>query len=98
MWTEGRSLVYDHALPPPIISHHTPIYFTGLIHDVSLYLQGSLRLRIRREARAFLASSTTITVRHGVLQGVWQCAILPCASGVSCERNTKFLSSRSRCI
>ena len=32
--TEGRS-VYDHVLFPAIISHHTPMYFTGRIHDVS---------------------------------------------------------------
>ena len=61
--------MYDQALLPVIISHQTPTYLQGLIHDVSAILQGSFRLSVRREARMPRASSETITVRHGVVQG-----------------------------
>ena len=54
---------------PTIISHHTPMYFVGCIHDVSSSLHGSLRLRMSFESRAAVAVEVTITVRHGEWQG-----------------------------
>ncbi|CCX65287.1 unknown [Prevotella sp. CAG:1058] len=96
--TEGSSFVYDHELLPVIISHHTPMYFTGCIHDVSSSLHGSLRLSVSFEARISRASSDTSIVRQGDLHGVCMLPLSPRASGVSHDSNTSVFSSRFRCM
>ena len=55
---------------PTCISHQIPIYFIGLIHEVSSILDGSFRLRIILELTISLASSLTIIVLQGETQGV----------------------------
>ena len=75
-----------------------PQYLMGCIHDVSVYLHGSLRLSVSLHESMSRASSLTSTVRHGVVQGVCMKPFMPVASGVSHDSNTMFLSSRLRCI
>ena len=57
--------------------------------------QGSLRLRMRREARTSVADSHTCTVLHGLLQGAWSRPLTPSASGVSQVLNV-FVASLYR--
>jgi hypothetical protein len=63
-----KSLVYDHELLPVIISHQTPTYFTGLIHEVSSILHGSFRFNVIFEAKICLASS-----HHNRSWRMWRC-------------------------
>ena len=99
MKTDDGLYINLHEPFPVIMSHHTPIYFTGFTQEAaSAILHGSFRLRVIREARILRASSLTIIVRQGVLQGVCIYPLSPLASGVNQDSNTIFLSSRLRCI
>src|SRR5215211_1676461 len=96
--TAGNSLVYDQLLLPVIISHHTPTYFTGFIHEVFSILQGSFRLYVILEARMSRASSLTIMVRQGVVRGACICPLSPFEPGVSHDWNTMLVSFKFRCM
>src|SRR3954462_14036626 len=87
--------VYDQVLLPVIISHHTPTYLIGLIHETSLYFVGSFRLYTSFDSSMSPALSLPITVLHGDTIGVCRCPLLPCAYGFRCDSSTKFLSSSS---
>ena len=92
-FTEVNSSVYAQLLRPIIISHHTPTYLVGLIHDVSASLHGSLRFSVMRDAKMSAPVLPTITVRHGDTHGVCIKPLSPRASGVSHDSKVAVAAS-----
>jgi hypothetical protein len=83
--TDGTSSVYAQELFPVIISHQTPMYFTGLIQEVSSILHGSFRFNVILEAKISRASALAIIVLQGETHGACKCPLFPLASGVKCD-------------
>ncbi len=64
------------------MAHQIPIYLPSSIQEVSLILQGSLRLSIKRDAVMSAMVLPTMTVRHGLTNGVAAYTLLPLLHGV----------------
>jgi hypothetical protein len=85
----GRSVAVDHSDSPLWISHHTPTYLPGLIHDVSpsQIAHGSLRLRISVDSIRSPGVSPMTSVRHGERCGAVPRTLTPSGSATRADRS-----------
>ena len=79
----------DHSDWPLWISHHTPTYLPGLIHDVSRsqIAQGSLRFRTSVDSISSPGVSPMTSVRQGDSWGPRPRTLTPSGSATRAERS-----------
>ena len=85
----GRAVAVDHSDWPLWISHHTPTYLPGLIHDVSRsqIAHGSLRFRTSVDSIRSPGVSPMTSVRQGDAWRPEPRTLTPSGSATRAERS-----------
>ena len=93
----GSAVPVAHSDRPLWISHQTPTYLPGLIHDVSRpqIAHGSLRFSVSVDSISSAGVSPMISVRHGDSCGAVPRTLTPSGSATSSERSAGVAASSS---
>ena len=93
----GSAAPGAHSDWPLWISHHTPTYLPGLIHDVSRsqIAQRGLRLSVSVDSIRSPGVSPMTSVRHGEACGALPRTLTPSGRATSDERSAGTVASSS---